>query len=157
MLSFHKKYVCQIINFAVNRFLNTDKELLENNVNERSLTHKFAEYIQDEVNSSWFVDCEYNRYGNDPKEIDEIKQIVGEIVSTDSLEPKTVYPDIIVHKRGSEGPNWIVIEAKKNASNKERDDDIKKLGKIKKRYKYSYAIFINFDTINKSINWEFVK
>lgn len=107
MLSLHRKYVSQIIDFAVNRFLNTDKKLLENNVNERSLTHKFAEYLQEQVDSELTVDCEYNRYGDDTKEIDVIKQIVGETVPTDSLTPKTVYPDIIIHKRGSEGPKRV--------------------------------------------------
>lgn len=40
-----------------------DSFLLENEVNERTIAHKFAEYLQKQF-PDWNVDCEYNRMGD---------------------------------------------------------------------------------------------
>ena len=61
-----------------------DRELLDVDANERSITHKLAEHLQREF-PGWHVDCEYNRVGREPRR----------------LEAKTVFPDIIVHRRGN--------------------------------------------------------
>ena len=53
---------------ALNLLLEQDKFLLLNNLNERTISHKLAEYLQREF-SSWNVDCEYNR------NFDRIKKI----------------------------------------------------------------------------------
>ena len=103
-------------------------------------------------------DCEYNRYGDEPKRIEEIMRIiVDQAVSTDETKATTVYPDIIIHKRGDRGPNLLVIEAKKDANKEERRRDIRKLTTIKKSYKYIFSVFINFKTRTKSIEIEFTK
>ena len=142
------------------RFLENDQYLLSVDVNERSLTHKFAEYLQTIVGSSWNVDCEYNRFGSDSKRIlSEIKELIDpyvEGVQTDDVKAKTVYPDIIIHKRGAIGPDLLVIEAKKDASTEDRRRDMEKLNKIQYEYGYYFAVFINFKTKNKEIEWEFV-
>ncbi len=136
-------------------FLSREGYLLTANVNERSLTHKFAEHLQAVVGGGWCVDCEYNRYGVDSTKIlEEVKQIVGEYASTDETKARTVYPDVIIHRRGPEGPNLLVIEAKKNASKAERVDDWKKLHRIKDQYEYTFAAFINFVTAKARIESE---
>ncbi len=43
-----------------------DKALLAVSANERSITHKLAEYLQTAF-PEYNVDCEYNRDGDDPK------------------------------------------------------------------------------------------
>ena len=40
-----------------------DRELLDVDANERSITHKLAEHLQREF-PEWHVDCEYNRVGH---------------------------------------------------------------------------------------------
>jgi hypothetical protein len=48
--------------------LENDRYLLERNVNERSITHKLAEYYQD-LFKNWNVDCEYNKNLSGTKKI----------------------------------------------------------------------------------------
>jgi len=45
---------------ALTKLLQNDSLLVELNANERSITHKLAEYLQLEF-AAWNVDCEYNR------------------------------------------------------------------------------------------------
>jgi hypothetical protein len=99
---------------ALQRLLSEDAYLFEIDVNERSLTHRLALYLGQEF-PEWDVDCEYNRKGDVPK-----------VVATLPLNPtqddehaRTVFPDIIVHHRGTRD-NLLVIEAKKS-SNPEGD------------------------------------
>jgi hypothetical protein len=139
---------------AGNRFVADDAYLLSVDANERSLTHKFAEHLQALVGKEWSVDCEYNRYGDDAKTLRNVKEIVGEYTSTDATKAKTVYPDVIVHKRGAQGPNLLVIEAKKDASKEEAAGDWSKLRRIQAEYKYSFAAFVNFETAAKKVGFE---
>ena len=53
---------------AYHALLRHDRALLELDANERSLTHKLAEYLQGEF-PDWDVDCEYNRDGDTPKRL----------------------------------------------------------------------------------------
>lgn len=141
------------------RFLcGNDRDLLVRNANERSVTHKFAEHLQKLVGDSWSVDCEYNRYGDDIKKIvKDVELLVGEEARTADLEGKTVYPDIIVHERGKDGKNLVVIEAKKDASSRDAQLDQEKLRKIKVAYGYQFMVFLNFITKGEpDINIQFV-
>jgi hypothetical protein len=142
----NREQIEELLEEAKHRFLRDEVYLLAADVNERSLTHKFAEHLQTILGRGWSVDCEYNRYGTDTKTIEDVKEIVGREAPTDETRAKTVYPDIIVHRRGVEGPNLLVIEAKKDASRKERDDDWRKLERIKAEYRYDFAAFINIVT-----------
>jgi len=128
----NKKDLHNILEETKDLFLKKDKYLLLVNVNERSLTHKFAEHLQNILKNGWSVDCEYNRYGDNIKKIDNIKSIVDCNVKIDDLAGKTIYPDIIIHKRGRKGSDLLVIEAKKDPTEKEKDNDIAKLKEIKK-------------------------
>lgn len=152
-----KKQIKNILRQAINRFLENEQHLLSVAVNERSLTHKFAEYLQIILGCAWDIDCEYNRYGEDSKILDEVKSIVGDNTKTYETKSKTVYPDIVVHKRGPDGPNLIVLEAKKDPTSQEKSDDKKKLRKIKEKYHYDFAIFLTFRVGQKQIKYEFIQ
>lgn len=108
-----------------------DRFLITNTTNERSITHKFAEYIQS-LFPEWNVDCEYNRKGEG-----ESKEIDGQ---------KTSYPDIIVHLRNTKH-NLLIIEAK--TSHAQNYSDISDKEKIKKyiedkKYGYRFGLWICF-------------
>lgn len=124
-------------------FIN-DKYLLNVTANERSITHKFAEYLQQEF-PDWNVDCEFNRNGLDAK---RLSSLVREIKSDDT-DGITVYPDIIIHKRGTK-ENLVVIEAKKS-NIQDNDYDFQKLLAYKKDLNYKYAYKIIFP-VGKEIN-----
>ena len=131
---------------SLERFLQDEKYLLEKAVSERAMTHKLAEHLQ--VNFPGHkVDCEYNRNGNKPKELQfrfnkallsEVEKLIArahqyaaELKKTESeyesledpLPPFSTYPDIIVHTRGNNHPdNILIIEVKKH--NAGTDDDL---------------------------------
>ena len=99
---------------ALEDFLKQDKELLEININERTISHKLAEHLQRQFDG-YNVDCEYNRYGDDVKKITRIFDKAGVHTNPDDINGITVYPDIIVHRRRSKDKdNLLVIEVKKS-------------------------------------------
>lgn len=192
-----------IIKKALFMLAKEDEYLLLNQINERSITHKLAEYIQ-QILPEYNVDCEYNKHLKDPKTLD-FTTIVNNITkflqqgqkdSFDSLinfrefiaheenikevletllknltHPqsllneegkktylmlkfpkqeyvKKVYPDIIIHFRGT-NINKIVIEAKKesNKNTSAKIFDLLKLGLFTQstgEYKYNIGYFIDF-------------
>ena len=145
-----KDEVVSILEQAKTCFLKSEGALFTNDANERSLTHKFAEYMQMVIGHEWSVDCEYNRSGSDPKKIDVLRRIVGDNTTTYETKSKTIYPDIIVHRRSKQGPNLLVIEAKKDATTKERELDTTKLKVIQDTYGYSFAVFMDFKVSTKN-------
>lgn len=58
-----------VINKSVRRLIKDDRYLLEKEVNERSQTHKLAEYLQAYL-PDWNVDCEYNKNLDAAKTLD---------------------------------------------------------------------------------------
>lgn len=120
---------------AYSSLIRHDLHLFEIDANERSITHKLAEYVQLGF-PDWNVDCEYNRNGDLPKRlVDEIDR-----VRTDDTEGETVYPDIIVHKRGRP-ENLVVIEAKKSSTRGVGNDECKlRSYKSQHHYQFAYAV-----------------
>jgi hypothetical protein len=102
-------YFCK----SIESFLTHESNLLCIDVNERSITHKIAEYLQYNF-KEWNVDCEYNRLG------DKVKTLPKPIkTNSNDTDAKTIFPDIIVHKRGK-NENLLVIEVKKVGNTSER-------------------------------------
>jgi hypothetical protein len=134
---------------AADRLLGEDSYLLTDDVNERSITHRFAEHLQREF-PEWNVDCEYNRDNHDTK---RLTLPTHHDISSSDLHAKTVFPDIIIHQRGT-NKNRIVIEVKKS-SNRESDDwDLKKLAAFKNELGYEIAMFFRFRTGTKDVGFE---
>ena len=113
----------------------------------------------EEVFEDYNVDCEYNRDGPEvPKrltyDIEEIYKKQGQLGKYDikDTDAKTVYPDIIVHKR-KEKNNLIVIEAKKDNSKTSKEIDMEKLRKYKKELGYKFAIFLLIKVEKTFDNW----
>ena len=153
-----KEQVIQAVETSLKRLVTDDEYLLRSDVNERSLSHRFAIYLQEEVarwNGSWNVDCEYNRDiegGNDySKKLDfSAAELDHFHPSFDDEDASTVFPDVIVHQRGrpgSSGGNLIVIEMKKTSS---RDngtfDKTIKLPRYCSQLEYRYAAFVMLET-----------
>lgn len=131
--------VAELVHAAISRLLKVDTYLFVMDVNERALSHRFGTYLQ-EVFPDWDVDCEYNRDGADPKTL----QINPEPVYSDDDRGTTVYPDVIIHRRGP-GPNLLAIEIKK-ASGGSKDKDLLKLRGMLSELNYAHALFIRFAT-----------
>ncbi len=135
----NKSEIKQIIEKSLEELVACDNEILEININERTISHRLAVYLEKYFNG-WSVDCEYNRDHDDIKILDRLI----ERNRTNDTEAKTVFPDIIVHKRMS-NENLLVIEMKKstNTSQKNRDKDEEKLKAFKRELGYDFAVFID--------------
>src|SRR5207249_10419476 len=102
------------VNKAIKSCLSIESKLLDLAVNERSVTHKVAEYLQKEF-TNYDVDCEYNKDGHDGKKILSGLDKCKKGPTTNDEDGRTVYPDIIIHKRDS-STNLVVIESKKSTN-----------------------------------------
>jgi len=132
------KHVDDRLEKALNCLLVNDEFLLINDLNERAISHKLAEYLQKEF-PGWDVDCEYNR------KMDQVKRISYKNVQSDDSDAKTVYPDIIIHRRNTED-NLLIIEIKKNATKNGMKKDEDKIKEFMREHHYNYGVFIDFKT-----------
>lgn len=157
-MKMEKEELKELIERAIKQLLEKDSYLLQHDVNERTITHKLAMYIEDISRNiegfNWDIDVEYNRNYDEPKKIG----LVYECVPNTDTEARSVFPDIIIHKRrgNNDGEikdnNLLVIEIKKDAKGKktEKDKDINKIKAFLSQspYYYKYGMFINFITGN---------
>ncbi len=119
---------------ALLQLIKNDSFLFEHDANERSVTHKLGEYLQPHF-SSFHVDCEYNRHG-----------ILTKILPRECHDKKQerVYPDIVIHLRGHDLKNLLVIEVKLNGESSECDEvKLKEFSKSNDDYRYDYGLFIS--------------
>ena len=130
---------------ALSELLDNDKDLLGIDVNERSITFRFAMYLQQHF-PDWTVDCEYNRDGIEPKRLGHLELYPD----SEDDEAKTVFPDVIVHRRGTK-ENHLVLEFKKSTSRVNRQIDLRKLQGYKRQLGYEHALFVEVGTEGQAI------
>ena len=111
--------------------------MLNVNSSERSITHRLAIHLASCL-PEYDVDCEYNRDGLDIKRL----SLSGRNVTEDMLEAVTVFPDIVVHKRGNNESNLLVVEMKKVSTTVSNDYDIQKLAAFRSEFGYIYSAHI---------------
>lgn len=134
------------VNISLDMLYKNDYLLIENEVHERSISHKLAEYLQQQF-PEYHVDCEYNRKGID------IKKLQG-IAACRGTDNDRVYPDIVVHIRNTD-ENLLVIETK---SKNNQDDvcDREKLRLFTERkgdYRYQLGLLIRFESSKPDCKW----
>ena len=144
-----------------------DLILLKHDVCERAITHRLAIYVErriselDDIETCRLdVDCEYNRNVvgrlGAPKSLiieaeDEHEKANKFGCQSEEVLEVSSYPDIIVHRRGDNDHNLLVIEVKKKSSRIADTHDIKKIKAFTKKdelneYGYSYGVFVKLDT-----------
>jgi len=152
------------VEYGMRLLRDNDQDLFEVNVNERTITHKLAEYLQNQF-TDYNVDCEYNRYEDTTKKLRSIKNRVLDITNLKDSEVErligedkeaiTIYPDIIIHTRRRPYNNLLVIEVKKSSSNIDKDFDISKIKELMKPpYNYKYGLFLMIDLENVRTDYE---
>jgi hypothetical protein len=104
-------------------------------------------YLADEFPNE-DVDCEYNRMLDSDTEHSVVKQIQlkaqqehTEEVALDDTEAKTVFPDIIVHRRQT-NHNLLVIEVKMVWKNSKGDFDKLKVEAYKESLSYQFSVYL---------------
>lgn len=149
-----------------------DNWLLKHNLSEKCITHKLAEYLQ-QIFTDYNVDCEYNGNIENDNELKKIWIVKHELEKKGLLKEKEmedvdkefairrVFPDIIIHKRGSNEYNLCIIEVKKSNSTVSFDYDEIKLkaytrGNFGNNLKYQLGIFIKLIIEKEKIDFEMV-
>ncbi len=115
-----------LVSTALDALFEEDRDL-PISIAERAATHRLAVHLEkaleglqllDSDGKRWSVDCEYNRMGTvEPKELHVLASKLArgrsaeELIASDVA--RTVFPDIVVHRRGEAGPNVLVIEVKR--------------------------------------------
>jgi hypothetical protein len=133
-------------------------------VNERAATHRIALHLEREVRAlspetlgadpvEIFVDCEYNRQGTDAKRLTGLaiglRRLArrGRRSRVMDTRGTTVFPDIIVHRRGREGPNLLVVEVKRSGVVRGAVAfDQEKLRLYKSEHRYDQAFLVTLGT-----------
>lgn len=129
-----EKLLEKLIEKSLKELYLNDKYLIDNRCSERSIAFRFAHYfinnMQETTISKYDADCEYNR------DADDIKRIYD----------SCIYPDFILHKRGT-NDNLLMIEFK-TWWNDNTEYDCHKLQNMMKppyNYQYAYSIVLNKD------------
>lgn len=118
----------------------------KHHVGERAIAFRYAHYLQnlineDEMLKKYNLDCEYNRNGAECKGLPSF--------------PKGTYPDLIIHKRGRNDANLLVMEFK-TYWNDNRDEDKKKIKEFMDpsgKFKYKYGISVLIDRDKAICEW----
>jgi hypothetical protein len=150
--SMTKQAVYDTVRSALARlFSSEDLLLLEDDVNERSVSHRLAIHLEREIKDrgeAWtglHVDCEYNRDFTNPKYpySKKLNLPARYDVSNEDTHALTVFPDIIVHRRRSTA-NFVVIEIKKQGGNPDAEefDRNRKLPAYLTELGYRFGVFL---------------
>ncbi len=167
----------EIIIPAIDSFYNEpkDRDLIQRDANERTIVANIYSKANSTLNEkqnttkelgNLGIDIEYNRNYVDPKKVYEkcnSCQRQGCLIKQRNLHPTTSSPDMIIHQRGSNEDNQVVIEYKKssNKNAQDRDDDKAKLIYFTcqqpflhhedENYQYHIGFFIDLDIDRYSV------
>ncbi|MFH6983596.1 hypothetical protein [Marinoscillum luteum] len=151
------KHILEKIDLALAELLARDEFLLINDLSERSISHKLAEYLQTQF-PDYHVDCEYNGSAANDYEKKKINIVWEQLAEAGLLHDRemelegevlirSVFPDIIIHQRGSHDENLCIIEIKKSSSAVDHKYDHIKLqaytsSNLDNVLKYQLGVFI---------------
>jgi len=127
---------------ANQKLIAADAHLLEHDLSERCIASRLAMYLQQEF-PEFSVDVEYNRIGAHPKAMALPEECAN--YRSKNGEPLVV-PDVIVHKRGAEGPNLLVLELKKTTNRDSRVCDQMRVKAFRKQLGYANAALVECET-----------
>ena len=105
---------------AIEQFYAREAWLFDKDLGERTLTHRLAVQLEKQF-EGWDVDCDYNRLGERL-----LKLPHGSIVSTDDELGKSIFPDIVVHRRAVPD-NLLAVELRKATNHQPVEHDQHKL------------------------------
>lgn len=144
-----------LVNLALDDLYKNDSYLFKINSSEESMIFHFGRYLINHLEKNTFfdkynVDFEYNRNATNPK-------IYKEICYMNEIHK--ILPDIILHQRGHNHKNILVIEFKKssNYSSKRIQHDYSKLQTLTDSYfpyKYKLGLFVKLGKTRATVNIE---
>ncbi len=128
---------------ALRMLAENDQYLLENDLGERCIASRLAMYLQQEF-PEYSVNVEYNRDGVVPKRLQLPEDCAN---SRNKNGEALVVPDVIVHRRGHDGPNILVLELKKTTNPERRGTrDRERVRAFRAELRYSFGALIQCET-----------
>ena len=122
--------IIELLDKSFKSLFSNDLYLLFSHNGENTISHRLAIYLENNlpnINSSYNVDCEYMRDGENRKMINGHRRI----------------PDIIIHKRGNNYPtNYLCVYAKRYENINSDLENIK--GFLKDNYYYKFGCFVKY-------------
>lgn len=137
-----KQEVTTRLNNALRKLAANDRHLLEFDLSERCIAARLVLYLQSEF-PELSVDVEYNRDGATPKRLDLPEECAN---YQDDDGEALVVPDVIVHQRGHDGPNILVLELKKTTNREPRHCDRERVRALREQLGYSFGALIECET-----------
>ena len=124
---------------AIARVYHADRHLLVVDASERSIAARLAMYLQEDF-VGYDVDVEYNRAR---AKIKRLMAVVG-CCPRDRIETEgqRVLPDVIVHRRGDNKSNLLVIEVKKSSDPRGTDCDHERLEAFRAELRYKFGALV---------------
>src|SRR6516164_10123850 len=131
---------------ALREFFAREIFLFENDLGERTLTHRLAVHLEKQF-AGFDVDCDYDRLGARTLRLPR-----GTIVSTDDHLGKSIYPDIVVHQRDIPN-NLLAVEVRKATNHQPLEHDQHKLrGLTDPHLWFAYWIGVLVILARKNVN-----
>jgi len=139
----------KLIQTAIIRLYDNDNSLILRGGMERSVSFRFALYLADELaKCDWLrefdLDMEYNKNGDNPKRTPR--------------RPSGAQPDLILHRRGNNLENILVVEIKGWWNEEPRKNDYIKLEDfIHQEGEYKYGLGAYLELGKEGCNPEYLQ
>ena len=89
------------------------------------------------------VDVEYNRHGTQVKRLYRLGRLVeNHPRDRDETQPQSVLPDVIVHKRGVNDSNLLVIEVKQSSNRQGMNGDQQRIKAFREQLGYEVGVLV---------------
>ena len=155
-----KAQIEALINSALDQLYRNDKYLIDNrpylqekngnhHVGERSIVFRLAHYMQNIMDGTpafenHVLDCEYNRNGVHAKVLPSF--------------PYGVYPDLIIHNRGNNDNNLLIMEVKTywNTDNAQDKKKIREFLDVSGEYHFSFGVSLIIKKKRKDIQVDLI-
>ena len=128
----------EIMEIALRKLYEKDRELIDRILHENAINHKLAIYLEEAIYlqkgwiSTYSIDVEYNKDGNNAKKLNGDKEF---------------RPDIILHERNSNERNILLIEAKKEKLDYKDENVLKNC--LKAPFNYRFSVGIEYENPNQ--------
>tara|TARA_R100000935_G_scaffold15453_2_gene30937 strand:+ start:14641 stop:15120 length:480 start_codon:yes stop_codon:yes gene_type:complete len=130
----------ELVSTCLQELYDQDVQILVQDIGERTICGRLAMLMGPKF-PQYNVDIEYNRKGPgiEPKDIDMPDE-------NGVLTTSRVFPDIIVHERGHNLRNLLVVEVKKSTNAVGDDHDFAKLQALCWQLRYQNGLFLRLST-----------
>ena len=127
----------KLLRDALRQLIIEEWDLAVVDAHERTITSHLSRMIGDGGLADWMrVGHDYGRLGSSPKRV--------QVTAQSDDDEKLVIPDILIHHRGFDSNNLLVLEAKK-AQRHDAADELKIRALLQDPYSYRFGVLLNLD------------